>query len=863
MTMQISLSDFLVRAQRLSGVRIKYVHPTLFVIHVSEVYEGKEELERTANFLESSGMRADELESFRASPVVDLQLLTPVEWDRDFSFIDSADAGAHWLTAFLPEKNVAPVAMQTGVDRSKGPRAIHFYGYKGGQARSTVLVAMAKHLADDGRRVLVVDADLEAPSLDIMFSVAATGTSSTLMGQFASKGPIEPLEKVYVGSSGKGQVDLLACRPSSKDFDLDFAAFLLSASLDPKALSISVSALRDFSSARGDEKGAYDLVLFDHRTGLAPSVMPILAAWPGSSVIFVRPDEMARHIYESNLLDHLLGQDEESPGAFVSFPLDPKVTASVVRQAHGRFVERLLEKVSDALATDDHDDIDPSELERYWVMWRQDPAFFSGNQPAPAEMMPDNREALAQLAGVLGLDSEVSTEDSPSPVLTSSGASDQGMFILTPDVAKIFSKESPYAYIFGRKGTGKTRLLTELVRRGLGEPLLVASDFTDGGLPSGGTVFSQLLSAKNNQFEDFWWSVLLAALEMDVSAAQNLSFRIEELCADKDFLSLSLSEVISQVKRRVLGLTSKRVFLIDGVETAVPAAQLRAFVEALFRFLSAVQYEREFVGRIVVRLFLRSDLRGAIQNSEQQVEGRSIRLQWDKTSILNFALARILSLSWFRRAFPTVVDRIEKRAEDISRGALPDSEAETLLLEIFPSGLERNKIKTTTFFATYFSDAGGDSDRNASFYPRLFDAFLRRIQVKCDTIGASDLPGDRVPGNVVLEAYDEASADFLNEVKTELYSFLEFDADDSANRASVDQFISAFIGLSTPFSLDDLVSELKGRTSFSPEVIRSALRSMKEIGVFEDRPGYPGEWRTGRLYKSSLRMKYVRKKSNT
>ena len=858
---KITLSDFLLRAQMLDGVRIKYVHPTLFVVHVEQSYEGQEESERIVSFLHSSGISAGELESFRTSPIVDLQLLTPSEWQNDFSFIDSTDTGAHWLTVFLPVTSIAAMPAQQKVGKSKEPRAIHFYGYKGGQARSTVLVAMAKHLADDGRRVLVVDADLEAPSLDIMFSVVATGVSSTLMGQLASQGPVEPLEKVYAGVSGKGQVDLLACRPDSKDFDLDFAAYLLSASLDPKALSNSVSALREFSSASGSEKSAYDIVLFDHRTGLAPSVMPIMVAWPGSSVIFVRPDEMARHIYESNLLNHLLGQDAESPGAFVSFPLDPKMTAPAARQMHARFVERLLEKISDALAADNHEDIDPAELDRYWVMWRQDPAFFDGKQPAPSEMMADNRDALAQLAGVLGLDSEVVPDEHSPAVLTSSGASDQGMFILTPDVAKIFSRESPYAYIFGRKGTGKTRLLTELVRTGLGEPLLVSSDFTDGGLPSGGTAFSQLLSAKKNQFEDFWWSVLLAALEiLDAPTSQNLSTKIEQYCSDSVFLSLSLSDLISQVKRRVSKLTSKRVFLIDGVETAVPAAQLRAFVEALFRFLSAVQYEREFVGKVVVRLFLRSDLRGAIQNSEQQVEGRSIRLQWDKTSILNFALARIISLSWFKNAFPLVVDRIEGRTDDISRGNLPDSEAESFLLEIFPSALERNKIKTTTFFATYFSDAGGDSDRNASFYPRLFDTFLRAIQIKCEPMGVSDLPNGRVPGNVVLEAYDEASAAFLSEVKTELYSFLEFDADDSANRAAVDQFISAFTGLSTPFSLDELVNELKGKASFTPEVIRNALRSMKEIGVFEDRPGYPGEWRTGRLYKSSLRMKYVRKK---
>jgi hypothetical protein len=62
------------------------------------------------------------------------------------------------------------------------PRAIHFYGYKGGQGRSTVLALLAKHLADSGLRVLLVDADIEAPSLHVLFDCAIPNLSASLMG---------------------------------------------------------------------------------------------------------------------------------------------------------------------------------------------------------------------------------------------------------------------------------------------------------------------------------------------------------------------------------------------------------------------------------------------------------------------------------------------------------------------------------------------------------------------------------------------------------------------------------------------------------------------------------------------------------
>lgn len=60
--------------------------------------------------------------------------------------------GADWLRAPLP--------------RAQGKaRRLTFFGIKGGVGRSTALVAIARHLAVQGRRVLVVDLDLESPGI--------------------------------------------------------------------------------------------------------------------------------------------------------------------------------------------------------------------------------------------------------------------------------------------------------------------------------------------------------------------------------------------------------------------------------------------------------------------------------------------------------------------------------------------------------------------------------------------------------------------------------------------------------------------------------------------------------------------------
>ncbi|HKR47362.1 MAG TPA: P-loop NTPase, partial [Paraburkholderia sp.] len=739
-------------------------------------------------------------------------------------------------------------------------KAVHFYGYKGGQGRSTVLLALAKTLAHAGYHVLAVDADIEAPSLDAMLNVAATGMEATLMGLSVPGTQLSPLSPAYVSSSSSGgSIDLVSARPVSARYDMDFAAFLLNASLDPAVLKKTVADIRRQVVAGPTDGGRrYDVVLFDHRTGLAPSVLPIMEAWPGPAVIFVRPDGMAQHIVDSQLLDTLLSHDPESPGAFVSFSLDPKKSAKEVRDLDPRYIDRLLAKIGNAMHLEeiDPDDLD---LDPYWVFWRHDQNLVDGKQPVPSDMSSENRAAISQLRSVLGLSG--SLENDAYPALTSSGSSDQGQFILTPGLAKLFTRESPYNYVFGRKGTGKTRLLSELVQQGFAEPLLVASDSRVGGILSAGVAFQYALSACDRDFEQFWWLLLRTALKVE-STRDGAAFEsaitneVSELASSADVV------LPSHLARGVIHRATerRRVFVIDGVETAVPATDLRSFIEALFRFLNTVQNDRTLSQLVTIRLFLRTDMAtGAAENVEQQIEGSVIYLHWNKTAILNFALARIVSLKWFTATFPRVCEKIKDRLDKISRGALPDEEAESLLLEMFPGGLERNRLKTTTFFSAYFSDAGGESGGDAAFYPRLFDGFLRTLAHNCGEAATQNLIDGRISSAAVLQAYDQASRAFIGDVRAELYSLLNLDSDVAKNKDAVDRLIAAFDGMQTPFVVEDTITELADKVEGLPkEAVRQSIASMQRIGMFESRPKAPGELRARQLYKAGLGMKYVR-----
>lgn len=856
----------LARKEFSDAVEFKYIYPILYVVWTDSQFATLESEQRDAVFNQRLSLETGELDKLRSIGLIEICLITAEERLREYRFLDATETGPHWLERFNPilwDKKEA--GLQHNLPALSFPitKAVHFYGYKGGQARSTVLALMAKTLADAGQAVLVVDADVEAPSLDSILGVVADLPEATLMGLCGWSDQICPISSAYVGRGAVGTVDVLACRPRTANFDMDYAAFVLSTALDARMLQRAIRKLRDFSdNANGTP--LYDVVLFDHRTGITSSALPIMKAWPGPVVLFVRPDSMTRHSEISRVVDTLLAHDKATPGAFVSFSLDPKETSQRAREVNGKFVDQLLSALSDAMTRGtDLEDIDPIELKDSWVLWHHDLALLGSTIPSPIEISSENQKSLANLIEVLDLRDKRSRNiiHAPAAQLTRSGSSDEGWFILTPDIARLFGNNSSILYIFGRKGTGKTRLLRELQRQRLGQPLLVAADYKDGGLPSGSSSFQSLFKACNGDTETFWWTLLRAALECTDTSGDNLVAKLQSLCSTDSVTDLSKYGNARAIEDIVKPRSEKRIFLIDGVETAVPASALRGFVEELFRFMSTIQYSQSISQKLTVRLFLRSDLvRGASQNVEQQTEGNEIYLRWEKTEILNFALGRIASLTWFNENFPSVCEKIQTQKNLVAKGALTDEAAESLLLEVFPKSLERNRLKTTTFFSTYFSDAGGDSEAKASFYPRLFDGFLRDIATKAAQANPLRpvIEDHRLSSPFVLQAYDEASGRFIDEVRTEFYTLLDFERSASKNQQTVDQFFEAFSGQKTPFVLDEMEKALANRTTLPTNIVREALRNMKAVGIFEDRPGFPGSWRAGRLYKAGLKMKFVR-----
>lgn len=749
--------------------------------------------------------------------------------------------GDHWLRAFIEKPaqvTIGRIGSTIGV--------AHFFGYKGGQGRSTVLACLAQKLALEGTRLLVLDADIEAPSLDVLFGVKTNSLSSTLLG-IVRKAPNIIAVPAFLGRDG-GEVRLIACRPRESAYDIDFSAFALQTSLVPGILLEGIDLIREWAIAQ-----RFDAILVDHRSGMAVTTLTWMRALPGPVAVFTKLDEQWRGAEE--VLRKIFEANPTNPGVIVTFKPDEETEESFRRRTvHQR--GDLLRLVGETIASSSQPDegveedylTDPSNIEDHWVLWPYDQAFRTTTLPDHPSLGSATRTVLDELIRLLEI---------PLPIkkkLSGIGSRDQGDLIQTDALTKLRQRNNTVRYIFGRKGTGKTRLAKQLAVEHLGESLLVDanSDMADG-ITTAEVEFSQARDKYQRDTEGLWWVILLAALRVPDTERNAFRQSLSNVLAEHlDSGSLRKS-VIDSLPRNGM-----RIFLIDGIETAFRVSEVYQFVESLFLFMLAIQSDDRFIGRFEVKLFLRTDLASrSVQNLEQQVDGRSISLFWDYPKILNFLLSRLPQLDFFHNEFPETISEIEGMMDTIRAGEVTDHEGERLILQILPSKLSRSNILTTTFLRLHFADS---SIQGApSYYPRVIDSFLGTLNNIGGQKGPSSLVDRHLDQQLIIKAHEQASVDYMNQIVQELQHLLDFKLNNlEANRAKLDDWLNAFTGQKTPFNVDEMEEYLSQRVKLDRTIGRRCLDQMLALGIFERSPETPNVWRTGRLFKASLKMKYKR-----
>ncbi len=811
--------------------------PYAYIRTISSEFDGMEEEEREQLACEKMKLSTAELRKTAADCLFTLQWMTAGEAAQQ----KLENRGEHWLRAFLEDSSdVSDTKVVSSI------RVAHFFGYKGGQGRSTVMASLAQKLANDGVRVLALDADIEAPSLDVMFGIKSN-INSTLLG-IAQKLPNIIAVPALQGREG-GEVRLIACRPRDTTYDIDFSAFALQTSLVPGILVEAIDRIRDWAIAQ-----KFDVILVDHRSGMAMTKLNWMKTLPGPALVFTKLDEQWRGA--EGVVRKVFAANASNPGVIVTFKPDEETDESFRRRTVRQRGD-LLSLVGDAISrsvqpkTGEGDDdylYEPMSIEDHWILWPYDQAFRTTTLPDHSVLGSGTKYVLDELTRLLEIALPVKKGK-----LSGIGSLDQGDLIQTDALMRLRQPNNTIRYIFGRKGTGKTRMAKQLALEHLGESLLVdANSDMPSGITTSETEFEQTKNKFQGNPDGLWWSILLAALLGPDTERSALRTRLSAVITDNYDAGSLRQKVIEALSKE-----GPRVFLIDGIETAFKASEIYSYVESLFHFMLAIQADDRFSGKVEVKLFLRTDLASrSVQNLEQQVEGRKIDLYWDYRKILNFLLSRLPLLPFFKKTFPNTINEVESMNDTIRSGDVTEQKSEQLLMEMFPNKLARFNILTSTFLRLHFADS---SSQGNSYYPRIVDKFLSELNSNGEKIGSSSLIEGHLDQQLIIKAHEQASDDYMGQIRQELQHLLDFKQQTpEANKVKLDEWINAFTGQRTPFTVNDVEKYLSERIKIDEPTVRRYLDQMLALGIFERTADTPNVWRTGRLFKSSLKMKYKR-----
>jgi len=220
----------------------------------------------------------------------------PVHWElvwlntQEVLYIDVIDrriVGQDWLAS--PEHESEPT-----------PRRLVFWSVKGGVGRSTALSVLAVHLAQFGRNVLVIDADLEAPGLGSILLDPDARPTYGLLDYLADNGLAPWSDEAlsdFVSASlltdrvaGQGLVDVApAVGTATLNKPHNMLAKLSRALLEdpnPNGAPTPVrSQLRDFVDRLASRK-SYDAILVDARAGLTELAAGALFGLGANTLVF-------------------------------------------------------------------------------------------------------------------------------------------------------------------------------------------------------------------------------------------------------------------------------------------------------------------------------------------------------------------------------------------------------------------------------------------------------------------------------------------------------------------------------------------------------------------------------------------------
>lgn len=241
---------------------------------------------------------------------------------KEIKLLERRIVGSDWLT----KVNEQPTK----------PARIVFSSIKGGVGRTTAICVIAAMYASQGKRILTIDMDLEAPGLGSMLLKPDTLPKFGLLDYFVESN-LENIDERFfvdlVGSSwlseGKGRIDVIPALGSLSLSNPEnvlgkISRAYMGGGVFGSTFMSQVKYLIDFYS----ERNRYDLILIDARSGLHETTASVLVGL-GANIFFFgmnQPQTLAGFdlLFSHLALFNSAGQKWAEKLKFIHAKADPK-----------------------------------------------------------------------------------------------------------------------------------------------------------------------------------------------------------------------------------------------------------------------------------------------------------------------------------------------------------------------------------------------------------------------------------------------------------------------------------------------------------------------------------------------------------
>jgi cellulose biosynthesis protein BcsQ len=576
-----------------------------------------------------------------------------------------------------------------------------FYSFKGGVGRTTATVLTALLLARQGKRVLIIDFDLEAPGLSSIFAneddrtqnlLTVKGFVDFLIDYEANERNIDKIsldeyyfiknEQILVGTNGGELIIVPAIATDSSSAD----SYITKLSKANIKYGFGKEYIPDLFLKAMEEKTQPDIILIDTRTGINDIGGLVFNRYAQSIFLIFYGNQQNMFGLES-MLPELKELNERNVNFYLinspvpTQPTDRETEVNYyVERSYEIFSEHFYEKGRVPSFSDESADHYPinipynsqaSLLNNYRKL---DSLINNINNPYQeiANIILSNTEGITPLLSAEEVASEHNLLESIIKIDPGAGTSEVE-FKEEEDLRRYFYPRKDYKYIFdktkflifGEKGVGKTALFSVLSHRNYTKALasfcgvdtqeiektewLIGFERDNPNFPPKEN-FEALREFKMSEFRNYWMILLLKQIDNDLlenneflEEIKSVSTREIKNIATRTDVGEELHELLTEVNSHLRNQNKTLTVVYDHLDAVLPVEDgIRGkLVSALLTFY----YDNSArFSNIKAKIFLRTDIFNREVNhitDKVKIQNYAVTIDWNYNQLLNIIWKRI------------------------------------------------------------------------------------------------------------------------------------------------------------------------------------------------------------------------------